>query len=90
MTDLPADVREGYRDLARQRKWPSATENAFLDRVMWFRDLDEGPAARSYYKGAAETSLAGTRWLWATAVVAGEVIAVKQIEIPLDGMARCY
>lgn len=91
MTDLPADVRERYRDLARQRKWPAATENAFLDRVMWFRDLDEGPAARSYYEGAADgPDLAGTRWLWETAVVAGEVIAIKQIEIPLDGIARCY
>ena len=58
---------------------------------MWFRDLDEGPAARSYYEGAADgPDLAGTRWLWETAVVAGEVIAIKQIEIPLDGIARCY
>lgn len=27
---------------------------------------------------------------WETAVVAGEVIAVKQIEVPPDGIARCY
>ena len=32
----------------------------------------------------------GTRWLWETVIVAGEVIAVKQIEVSPDGMARCY
>lgn len=58
---------------------------------MWFRDLDEGPAARSYHEGASdELGLAGTRWLWETAVVAGQVIAVKQIEVLPDGIARCY
>jgi hypothetical protein len=91
MTDLPADVREHYRKLARQRKWPSVAESAFLDRVKWFRDLDEGPAPRRYYEGTGdEPGLAGIRWLWETAVVAGEVIAVKQIELPPDGIAHCY
>jgi hypothetical protein len=62
-----------------------------MARVRWFRDLDEGPAPRRYYESAdEEPSLAGTRWLWETAVVAGEVIAVKQIEVPPDGRARCY
>jgi hypothetical protein len=91
MTDLPADVRERYRDLARQRRWPAGTESTFLEEARWFRDLDEGPAPRSYYEGAAdEPGLAGTRWLWETAVVADEIIAVKQIEVPPDGIARCY
>jgi hypothetical protein len=54
MTDLPADVRERYRDLARQRNWPAGTESAFLETARWFRDLDEGPAPRSYYEGAAD------------------------------------
>lgn len=91
MTDLPADVRERYRELARQRKWPAVTESAFLDRVRWFRDLDERTTSRSYYEGAAEEpGLAGTRLLWEAAVVAGEVIAVKQIEVPPDGIARRY
>jgi len=91
MTDLPADVREHYRELARQRKWSSVTESAFLDKVKWLQDLDEGPAPRCYYEGAGEEpGLAGTRWLWETAVVADEVIAVKQIEIPPDGTARRY
>jgi hypothetical protein len=63
----------------------------FLETARWFRDLDEGPAPRSYYEGAAdEPGLAGTRRLWETAVVAGEIIAVKQIEVPPDGIARCY
>jgi hypothetical protein len=67
------------------------TESAFLDRVKWFRNLDEGPASRRYYEGVGEEpGLAGTRWLWETAVVAGELIAVKQIEVTLDGEARCY
>lgn len=91
MTDLPAEVREHYKELARQRKWPSGTESAFLETVKWFRDIDEGPASRSYYEGAGEDAdFEGTRWLWETAIVAGEVIAVKQIEVPPDGVARCY
>jgi len=62
MTGLPADVRARYRDLARQRNWPAVTESAFLDRARWFRDLDEGPAPRAYYEGAADKpGLAGTR-----------------------------
>jgi hypothetical protein len=91
MTDLPADVRARYRDLARQRNWPAVTESVFLERARWFRDLDEGPAPRTYYEGAAdEPGPAGTRWRWEAAVIAGEIIAVKQIEVPPDGMARCY
>ena len=54
MTDLPADVRERYRDLARQRNWPAGTESAFLETARWFREGDEGPAPRSYYEGAAD------------------------------------
>jgi hypothetical protein len=91
MTDLPADVRARYRDLARRRGWPAGTESAFLDRARWFRDLDEGRAPRTYYEGAAgEPGQDGTRWLWEAAVVAGEIIATKQIEVPPDGTARCY
>ena len=91
MTDLPADVREYCRDLARLRRWPAGTESAFLETVRWFRDIDEGPASRSYYEGAGEDAdSAGTRWLWETVIVAGEVTAVKQIEVSPDGMARCY
>jgi hypothetical protein len=64
MTDLPADVREYCRDLARLRRWPPGTESAFLETVRWFRDIDEGPASRSYYEGAGEDADSeGTRWL---------------------------
>lgn len=81
MTDLPADVLEHYRELARQRKWPPGTEIAFLETVKWYRDIDEGPAFRSYYKGVGEdVGFEGTRRLWETANVAGEVIAMKQVE----------
>jgi hypothetical protein len=91
MTDLPADAREYCRDLARLRRWPPGPESAFLETVRWFRDIDEGPASRSYYEGAGEDADSeGTRWLWETVIVAGKVIAVKQIEVSPDGMARCY
>jgi hypothetical protein len=92
MADLPADVRDRYRELARVRRWPPETEAAFLRAVAWYRALDEGPGARGHYEWGDAESLAGpgTRWLWETAAVSGAVIAVKQIEVPLDGPVRGY
>lgn len=89
MTELPADVQDRYRRLAQVRRWPPETEAAFLRTVAWFRAVDEGPGARSYYERADEEGLAeqGTRWLWETAIVNGAVTAVKQIEIPLRGQS---
>lgn len=91
MTELPADVRGYYKELARQRRWPPGTEIAFLETVRWFRDIDEGPDSRSYYEGAGEDAGSeGTRWFWETVIVADKVIAVKQVEVSPDGIARCY
>ena len=60
-------------------------------KARWFRNLHDGLAPRTYYEGAAdEPGPADTRWLWEAAVVAGDVIALKQIEMPPDGIARCY
>jgi hypothetical protein len=42
VNDLPADVRERYRKLARQRKWPSVTDRP-LDPDGWrLRAVDRG------------------------------------------------
>ncbi|MGE5131449.1 MAG: hypothetical protein ACM32E_00900 [Gemmatimonadota bacterium] len=92
MADLPAEVRDRYRGLARARRWPPETEAAFLRTVAWFRAVDEEPGARSYYERADEEGLVeqGTRWLWETASVNGAAIAVKQMEIPLHGPVRRY
>lgn len=92
MTDLPADVRDHYRRLARARRWPPETEAAFLRTVTRFRVLDEGPGPRGYYERADEEGLVeeGTRWLWETVVVNGVVTAVKQVEVPLRGPVRRY
>jgi hypothetical protein len=92
MADLPADVRDRYRRLALTRGWSPETEAAFLRTVVWFRAVDEGSGARSYYERADEEGLVeqGTRWLWETAIVNGAVTAVKQIEIPLHGPVRRY
>lgn len=92
MADLPADVRAHYRRLAQARRWPPATEAAFLRTVEWFRAVDEGSYPRSYYERADEEGLAeeGTRWLWETVVVNGAVTAVKQAEVPLIGPVRRY
>jgi hypothetical protein len=91
MTELPADVRRYYKELARQRRWPSGTESAFLETVRWFRDIDEGPGSHSYYEDSGENAGSeATRLLWETVIVAGEVIAVKQAEVSPDGTTRCY
>ena len=91
MTDLPADVRDVTGTSRRSGDGQLGRKAPSCNTARWFRDLDEGPAPRSYYEGAAdEPGLAGTRWLWETAFVAGEIIAVKQIEVPPDGVARCY
>jgi hypothetical protein len=90
--DLPAEVRERYRRLARQRKWPPETESAFLRATCRIRALDEEPGPRGYYERAGEAGLAeqGTRWMWETVTTDGAVIAVKQLEVPLDGVVRRY
>ncbi len=77
MTDLPADVRERYCDLARQRKWPPEMESAFLRTVTRLRAIDQGPAPRRYYERTDDEGLAeqGTRWLWETITVDGAVTA---------------
>jgi hypothetical protein len=92
MTDLPADVRDRYRRLAQARCWTPETEAAFLETTAFFRALDEGPGARSYFERVDEEGLAeeGTRWLWETVIVNGAVTAVKQIEVPLHGPVRRY
>lgn len=90
---MPHSPRHGerYRELARQRRWPVETEAAFLETVAWYRDIDEGPAVRSYYERTGEDAgFERTLWLWETAIAAGDVVAVKQIEVPPDGVARCY
>jgi hypothetical protein len=92
MTDLPADVRDRYHRLAQARHWTPQVEAAFADTAAYFRVLDEGPGARSYYERVDAEGLAeeGTRWLWETVVVNGAVTAVKQIEIPVHGPVRRY
>lgn len=92
MAELPEDVRDRYKRLATARRWRPETEAAFLRTVAWFRALDEGLGARSYYERADKGGLAekGTRWLWETITVNGAVTAVKQAEVPLHGPVRRY
>ena len=50
-----------------------------------------GPLRAAPTRGdAEEPGRAGTWWLSETAVVAGDINAVKQIKMPPDGIARCY
>jgi len=92
MADLPADVRDRYRQLAEARRWPPETEAAFLRTAAWYRAVDEGPGTRHYYERTDEEGLAeqGTRWLWEAVIVNGAITAVKQIEMPLHGPIRRY
>jgi len=91
VTDLPAEVRERCRQLALKRKWPPETESAFLATASWIRILDEEPGPRGYERtdgeGLAEQ---GTRWMSETVTIGGEAMAVKQTEVPLDGVVRRY
>src|SRR5260221_12784216 len=90
MADLPADVDERYRQLARQRNWPRDVETAFRASVAWIRGLDEGPGPRSYYERVDDVGLVdqGPRWLWETVSIDDAVVAVKQKEEPVHGPAR--
>jgi hypothetical protein len=92
MTDLPPKIAERYRRAAQQRNLPSEIATAILRAVAWYRNLDEGPGPRGYYELVDEEGLCdkGGRWLWETATVDTEIIAVKQIEVTSDGTVRRY
>jgi hypothetical protein len=61
-----------------------------LCAVAWYRDLDERPGPRGYYKRIDEEGLydKGGRWLWETITVSTKIIAIKQIEVTSDGVVR--
>ncbi|WP_370964824.1 hypothetical protein [Amycolatopsis sp. cg9] len=92
MTDFPADVEAHCRRLAVQRRWPPETEAAFRATVAWYRALDESSEPRRYFEYVDHEGMVdkGARWLWEAVVVNDETVAIKQIELSLSGLARCY
>jgi hypothetical protein len=92
VTSLPPDVLDRYWQLAVHRNWPPATLEVVLRSAEWYRALDEGPAHRGYFErtDAEGSARPGTRWMWETVLVTGEVIAVKQIQVPAAGAVRRY
>jgi hypothetical protein len=92
MVDLPPDVLDRYRQLALHRHRRPETLAAMLKSAAWYQALDESDAERDYFEWIDEEGLEelGKRRLWETLLVDGQVIAVKQIEIPIGGEARRY
>ncbi len=67
-------------------------EARFLETVKRCRNIDERPASRiSYYENSAEDAgFEGTQSLWHKMIVTDEVIGVKQVEVPPDGIAHFF
>ncbi|SMC46835.1 hypothetical protein SAMN05661093_00001 [Kibdelosporangium aridum] len=92
VTEFPAHVEDRYRRLAEQRRWTPEVRAAFRASVGWYRALDEDPGPRCYFEYVDEEGLSdkGSRWLWEAVIVDGDVVAIKQIEVPSSGPSRRY
>jgi hypothetical protein len=82
----PPEVADWYESLALEFGWPESVIEGVIANVEYLRQLDESDLPRSYLQGEFE----GVRWLWEAVHADGELVAVRQVEISSDGLARRY
>jgi hypothetical protein len=82
----PSEVIDWYVSLASRFGWSQHTIEGVIANVDYLRRLEESDLPRSYLQAEFE----GVRWLWEAVQAGGELVALRQVEISLDGSARCY
>jgi hypothetical protein len=82
----PSEVIDWYESLASRFGWSQHAIEGVIANVEYLRRLEESDLPRSYLQGEFE----GVRWLWEAVRAGDELVAVRQVEIGPDGLARSY